>query len=584
MHSSFLQTRTLSEPAAVEQTPTGARNSLFAYQPVAPAIRGANPFHGTRPITLEARDGGPVGIEVVAGPGARIETLYDEATGCCAYLWGMAGHPDVPRADLLRWCVGVANSADLSPLRHVVGMFVVLIDDRRNRRVRMFSDHMGLRPWFVGTHEGRLVCGSDVWDIQDAGLNAGGVNYDAVASWVRYGYDCTGQSLLADFPQMGYGAVATWENGRYHEVEYAPFVGGDLRPSREDFIAGIHERMVRTFDALTGPLDAVNIALSGGYDSRYLAALACGRKHLRVEAFSVRDREAEGAAASMVAEGLGLDLQILRTDGSLWNMFAEPYHFTAGGFPMTKQLSELVAFQRPGVPCLNGFVGDPILRGTLDRVEGKLEGETREELAVVFQRAQRMKHTHVRMDLLDASTVNRCDERTLAVWRKHLARWQHTGRPFFGPLVYVRQRHFLSNNFLQHLDVAEGILPFTAWEIIQYKLQHDPACCGWETYEALFRAYFPQIAHVPHNSKMGARNDLNPKPSAATKTWAAATLRALCRSGCVPVLNRRKSIPRLIGALSGRRDVEVVAQFAYRLVMLDRRMAKSGLAFDWNAI
>jgi hypothetical protein len=120
--------------------------------------------------------------------------------------------------------------------------------------------------------------------------------------------------------------------------------------------------------------------------------------------------------------------------------------------------------------------------------------------------------------------------------------------------------------------------------VIQYKLNHDSACFRWETYEALFRTYFPEIAHVPHNSKMGAKNDLDPKPSRATRQWAATALAALARSGCVPVLSRRRSVPRLIGALLGRRDVEVVAQFAYRLVMLDQRMRRAGLPFDWRGI
>ncbi|MDB5172714.1 MAG: hypothetical protein JWN51_1487 [Phycisphaerales bacterium] len=366
MPTSFLQSPELSLLPKAGHAPPGAKNSFFAYQPGGSKGAG-NPFPNTRAVTLKKRDGAPVGLEVVAGNGAQVETLYDEATGCCAYLWGIAGHPDIPRAGLLRWCLDVVNSGDPSPLRQMVGLFVVLIDDRRNERVRMISDHMGLRPWFVGRYDGRLVCGSNVWDIQDAGLNAGGVNYDAVASWVRYGYDCTGQSLLADFPQMGYGAVGTWEKGAYSEVEYAPYTGGEARPPEHEVIAGMHDRMSRTFDALTGDLGHVSIALSGGYDSRYLAALASNRKHLKVEPFSVRDREAEGMAASMVAEGLRLDLQILRTDGSLWNMFEEPYQFTAGGFPMTKQLSELVALQRPGVTCLNGFIGDPIVRGTIDR-------------------------------------------------------------------------------------------------------------------------------------------------------------------------------------------------------------------------
>ncbi len=515
---------------------------------------------------------------------ATVQTLSDHPAGIHAYLWGLAGHPDVPRADLLRWIVDTVNTGDPSPLRQLVGLYIVLIDDRRNRRVRMISDHMGLRPWFIGRYKDRLVCGSDVWAIQDAGLNAGGINYDAVASWLRYAYDCTGQSLFTDYPQIGYGVVATYENGAVIQTPYAPFTGSDNKPPMDELIERIHAGMSRTFDAMTREMDDVSIALSGGYDSRYLAALATRRKHLKVTAFSVRDREAEGLAATMVAEGLGLSLEVLKTDGSVWNMYDEPYHFTAGGFPMTKQLSHHAALQRPGVPCLNGFIGDPIVRGTIDRAEGKLERETTEDRAIVFQRIHRVKHTLARFDLLDQTIIRHCDERTVPIWRKELQRWEHTGHPFFGANVFVRQRHYLSNNFLQHMDIAEAIVPFTAWEVIQYKLQNDSSCYTWETYERLFAAFFPEIAHVPHNSKMGVKNELNPLPSRCTKQWAAAVIREICLSNNLSIVNRRKSLPRLLGAWMGRRDVELVALFLYRLYLLEQRIRAAGIAFDWNQI
>ena len=101
----------------------------------------------------------------------------------------------------------------------------------------------------------------------------------------------------------------------------------------------------------------------------------------------------------------------------VWNMYDEPFHFTPGGFPMTKQLSYFAASQRPGVPCLNGFIGDPIVRGTIDRVEQETRTRMQEDLAVVFQRIHRVRHTDARFDLLDHGIVKRCDERTLAVWR-----------------------------------------------------------------------------------------------------------------------------------------------------------------------
>ena len=540
-------------------------------------------FANTRRLTIAPLND-PVGLEVLGGPGAAVETLADAQTGSCAYLWGMPGHCDVPRSELLRWMTAVAMADDVTPLRDVSGLYVLLIDDRRRRRVYMVSDIMGVRPWFIGQYKGRLVCGSEVWPIHDAGLNEGGLNYDAIASWLRYAYDCTGQSLLADYAQIPPASVTVWEHGSTTQKPYATYAANDAMPSRDELIQTIHAGLSRTFDAQTRHLDRVQIALSGGFDSRYLAALASRAKHLKIEAFSVQDRPAEGIVAKRVAAELKLDLQVLATDGSIWNMYDEPYHFTAGGFPITKQLSYFAASQRPGVPCLNGFLGEALIRGTLDRAHGKRPGETIGDPAIPFASAQRLKHTQARFDLLDQAFLSRCDERALSVWRRQFARHGQPHHLFAATALFVRQRHYLSNNFLQHLDVAEAIVPFHSFITLQNKFAYDDSCFAFETYEALLARLFPEIGAIPHNSRMGATNDLNPARSRATRQWCAAVLRGLSDRDRLPMVSRRKAIPRLLGALAGRRDVEVVPLFLYRLHLLDTRLRRRGLPIRWDMV
>jgi hypothetical protein len=142
----------------------------------------------------------------------------------------------------------------------------------------------------------------------------------------------------------------------------------------------------------------------------------------------------------------------------------------------------------------------------------------------------------------------------------------------------------MANNFIQHMDIAEAILPFTAWETIEYRLQNDATCYNWDMYEALLNTHFPAIAHVPHNARMGDKNELSPAPSRCTKLWASTVLKGLRRGGCLSIVNRRKSVPRLIGAMMGRRDLDVVAMFLHRLFLLDQRLRRAGVAFDWNEI
>jgi len=60
-------------------------------------------------------------------------------------------------------------------------------------------------------------------------------------------------------------------------------------------------------------------------------------------------------------------------DGTLWDSMRSPYSLRRPGFRITKQLAYVAVAQRPGVRCLGtGFFGDPMNRGSLDRVGGKL--------------------------------------------------------------------------------------------------------------------------------------------------------------------------------------------------------------------
>jgi hypothetical protein len=543
-----------------------------------------NPFEGAREISLPVQGQDQAGLQVFAGSGANVESFYDETSGCCAYRWGIAAHPDVARSQLLKWIIDTVNSADNSLLRQVVGAFVILIDDRRNQRVRIVSDVLGMRPWHVGQQDGRLVCGSDVWLLQQAGFDMGGVNYDAVAGWLRLLFDCTEKGLFNGFPPIGHGVVATWEGGNYSESPYSQIKGGQEKPPLEQVIEGAHERVSRTFEALTRDLDAVSIALSGGYDSRYIAAMAAERKHLKIESFCVCDRESEAIGAQQVAEVLGIPLQLLRTDGSTWNMYAQPFTFTPAGFPMTRQVSYVAASQRPGVVGLSGFFGDPIVRGSLDRLDKKLEHEITEDLADFYRQSFLPSHKVARFDLLDPTLLKRSDERINAVLRRRFDQCMHTGHPILWVSLFAQQRHYMSSNILQHLHVAEAVSPFVNWESIQFKMQHDATCFSYDSYKKLLDRFFPQLSHIPHNSTLGAKNVRPSNPSRCTTQWARAVLSGLANPKCLPPLSRRKAIPRLIGAAMGRRDVEVVAMFLYRLFLLDQRLRKAGIEFDWNQI
>jgi len=112
-------------------------------------------------------------------------------------------------------------------------------------------------------------------------------------------------------------------------------------------------------------------------------------------------------------------LEIIPTDGSMWNMYAEPYHFNGRRVPMTKQCSYISAARRPGVPSISGFFGDPMNRGSLDRIEGKIECEIKGRAA---GRLSSILHQQTHAGRGSICSIERfiqqSDERILAVLRR----------------------------------------------------------------------------------------------------------------------------------------------------------------------
>jgi hypothetical protein len=92
--------------------------------------------------------------------------------------------------------------------------------------------------------------------------------------------------------------------------------------------------------------------------------------------------------------------------------------------------------------------------------------------------------------------------------------------------LYLRQRCYISNNFLQHLAIAEAVLPFYNWQLLRYKMQHESKVFGPEVYARIFQRHFPALAAIPHASEIQERKAGVPW---VTRRWSRGLLWRLCR-------------------------------------------------------
>src|SRR5690242_17627505 len=193
----------------------------------------------------------------------------------------------------------------------------------------------------------------------------------------------------------------------------------------------------------------------------------------------------------------------------------------ADGFPVTRQLSHVIAARRPDVPVLNGYLGDSLVRGSHDRCFGKLDRDTPDDLAAVLQRAHSLVGN--RFDLIDSHVVQQIERRSLAAMRSLIERGSALGKRFLYFDLFGRQRHYISNNFLQHLDLAEAVVPFYNPGLIADRFAYDYTCFNWELYELLLRTQFPAIGDIPHNARLPESKKPR-KISSASRQWATHLL------------------------------------------------------------
>ena len=556
-----------------------------------------NPFAGTTAITLERRSGAPL-LAVYAADPSRIATWYDESTDSALYLWGRAAHPTVSSGEpLLRWVAGVVHENRTIELRELHGPFVVLIDDRKHRQIRFITDPLGIRPWLVGSHGGKLVLGSHVLEICRAGLSGGKPDYDALACWLRYNIDFTAGSIVEDYRHAAPGTISTYDpSGRLIErVGYAPFEYDEKCVERDQMLDDLHDIVSHSYETLTREASEINLPLSGGFDSRLICAMVSRNGHReQTHLATVHNADHEIIPARKVTEALGLPLEIIPAAGRhILDLFDDPFAYGSGGFPNGRNLACAVARRRPGMPLLSGFIGDLLMRVAMSKAGNEYFDKDSQNLSADALTAAAHEHYGFllhRLDLCRGNLSQRADERARQLMKRAVEAGMAKGKPLMHVELYNRQRFYFANIFLQHLDAAEAMAPYYNWALINYRTRHARSCFYPDNYPQLFRRFVPQIAEIPHSSHFRdlAKASGKMPPDAAPRhlrTWSIDLLDAFVPPASTSsAIDRKKLLLRLPRGLLRESRCQNELMFLYKLHAFERTLGECGVKVDWEKV
>ncbi len=591
--------------AAATRDPAIA-NRIFGYERLAPDLAS--------PPAIRVEGAEPIGsgpnarawqLEILATPGTHLQTFVSAERGTRTVVWGVPAHPELARADVAAWCADVVARGQFDRFRDLLGTFVVIVDEPRQHRLTFVSDALGIRPLFIGRRDGRLVFGSSVWPMQEAGLTTGELDYAALGSWIAYGYACTGGSLFADLKRLPPGGALVIEDGRTVEVSYTSVEPTDRAPATGQAAEELHEIVWSAARALLKEQPPLSLPLSGGFDSRYLLALSLELKAPLERIVNVNFTAEEAEVSHRVAGLLGVPIEDFPVATSVWDLYQDVHHFMADGLPISKFVTYKVAERYPGMPMVNGFLGGIIVRGFDDVFDGRHESEWDDDPVTVIQR----NFLLCDLDLFQPAISRRIRERSREPLEVLARRGSPAGKIMDWTNMYNRQRYLASNNYLQHLGLAEAVLPFYSWRLIRYKMEHPYRVFHDAVYHTIFSRYYPALENIPHSDELRrARLRQTPRGLAAqirqwrsqrprvarcTARWARQLLPILTHDQSLGLVARERCIPLAVLGLStlpsrmSERVAPVVESALLtlrRLHVLEMRVKQAHLELDWNRL
>ena len=558
-------------------------NQIFGYLSLPGDNQTDKPvFEGTQPVPIPAlSDDGFGQLRLFCYPHTHLQTWASPENDVFSYVWGLPAHPDIAGSNIPQWCSKIVGQKRYKHFRELMGTFVVIIDQPGHNRITVITDILGVRPMFFCRHHGRLVLGSKVWPIQKAGLNNGVINYDAVASWIAYGYNCTDGSLFSDLRRLPPGAAVVFQGSQCNEIPYAQFKPKNQSSTADQAAEELHHIVLCTMKTLLAEHSYISIPLSGGYDSRYLLALSLSLQGVSIDCATVSFTQAEWHIASQVAEALKIPLKNFPVYRSIWDLYDPVYHFMADGFPISKFVTFHIAQHYPQVPMVNGFMGDSLMRGSKDTFLAKSETQWNGDLADVLQR----KHLFNIFNIFRKDIAKRIKLRSRLPMEKAVRKAKKSGKAFAWTDFYCRQRHYISNNFLQHIQTSEALLPFYSWPLLRYKVDHDYAVFGPHIYDRIFQDHFPKLANIPHASDLEKKNLPRHIGARCTKRLARQLLRVMCHREWLTLLRRERAMPfSMAAATAGLRRGEHEVMTYWRLYLLEERLRDACVSFDWECI
>ena len=250
-------------------------------------------------------------------------------------------------------------------LKFLGGSWSAIVYTASTKQLRLINDFIGTRPILYFQDATRFYFASDVCHLRDISNVGTAVNPDVLASWIWFGYNVAPTGILVNARHMAPGSVLLVRpDGQLEETAYVTKDDATHVDRREELIHCFERVIGRACEYALENSPCVNLLLSGGWDSRYVLAHLLDRggnkSNLRL---TTVDHFGEAESARNVARAASLELDVIQ--GTIYpdDSFAQPFNRTLEGLAFTKHATNIAAARHPGMPAIQGYLGDSLVRG-----------------------------------------------------------------------------------------------------------------------------------------------------------------------------------------------------------------------------
>ncbi len=274
-----------------------------------------------------------------------------------------------------RFLVELYEKKGIDFVKHVNGLFSFLVLDRKKDRIIMANDRYGYFPSFFGANSERIILASEAKTVLKGLAEHPKLNEEAIPEFFAFSYLLGGKTFFANVRKIPPATLLIYEANednlhfsRYWDFSLKKY---DRTIPLFDYLKEFNRLMMRAVKRRVSDCEKVGVFLSGGLDSRVIAAFASELSIPVVTyTFGVEGCE-EQLIASEVADALGLENIFLEIPSNFISDFARFIVYGGDGMIRIRDSHFISLLER-----IQGRV-DAVLLGTFGgdmtcRPEGRL--------------------------------------------------------------------------------------------------------------------------------------------------------------------------------------------------------------------